>query len=291
LAKAENADSVFEIGSISKVFTSILLAHAVLEKKVKLDDPVAVHLPYPLKDDAPFTLRQLANHTSGLPRLPSNLLTPDTDQSNPYKDYGGEELREYLTDELTLESEPGSVFAYSNLGAGLLGYILAGIEGKSYRGLLQEKIFDKYEMENSSATKEDLSHLLVEGLDADGKVVSNWDFQALAGAGAILSNAKDMVRFVLAQFEEDPALALARQKTFEMRENLHMGLGWHIITTESGNVLYFHNGGTGGYRSAVAINLDKKTGVVILTNVSAFNAKSGHIDNLCFELTGTLLNK
>ena len=285
-----NHQSAFEIGSISKVFTSTLLANYVLEGKLQLDDNINEFLDITLKDNTPITFKSLANHTSGLPRMPSNFMTVALfNQSNPYKNYDEALLEEYLTESLKLSETAGKKSSYSNLGAGLLGYTLSKITGKDYQTMLQEKIFSKYNMINSSTIRSALKVPLIHGLDADGDETSNWDLSALVGAGGILSNTEDLSKFAMAQFDStNLELALTRQKTFVDSAGYDLGLGWHVSKSKSGGEAYWHNGGTGGYRSCMALDMPRRNAIIVLSNISAFHEESGKIDKLCFELVKTL---
>ena len=289
LNTVSNATSVFEIGSITKTFTATLLADFVINKTVNLDDPIQEYLEVPLKIQEPITLQQLANHTSGLPRLPSNLSLLKLTSSNPYKDYDQMLLYEYLSEKIKLDHDPNSKVAYSNLGAGLLGFILAKKERSTYNTLLKDKIFDKYNMTNSSTIKKDIEDRLVLGRDKKGKLTSNWDFDALAGGGAIKSSVEDMSKYGLAQFDSaNVILKLTRKPTFSVSKNTNIGLGWFLVEKENNNPLLFHNGGTGGYTSSMVLDTNKKNGVIILSNVSAFSKSMGNIDNLAFEILKTI---
>ncbi|MBT33789.1 MAG: penicillin-binding protein [Thalassobius sp.] len=287
-----NRSSAFEIGSITKVFTSTLLANYVVEGKVKLDDDINYYLDFKLKNNTPISFVSLANHTSGLPRMPSNfmlsaMLSPD----NPYKDYDEAKLKAYLTEELSLSEDKGKP-SYSNLGAGLLGYTLSQISGKDYQTMVTEKIFTKYNMLNSTTNRNELKVPLVKGLDKDGDVTSNWDIKALVGAGGILSNTEDLSKFAMAQFNSaNEELALTRQKTYVDSTSYDMGLGWHVSKSKSGGEVYWHNGGTGGYRTCMALDMPRKNAVIVLSNISAFNNESAKVDKLCFELAKTLKEK
>ena len=281
---SDNREKVFEIGSISKVFTSTLLANFVLEGKVKLDGNIGDYIKVPVKDDTRITFLSLANHTSGLPRMPSNLFflaSPD----NPYRDYDESKLESYLREELSLSSNAGVKSEYSNLGAGLLGYTLEKVSGEDYQSMLESYIFTKYGMENSTTRRGDIADKLVGGMNGWGHPTSNWDLASLVGAGGILSTVEDLSKFALAQFDEsDRALALTREKTFTVNENTDIGLGWHINNLEDGGRWHWHNGGTGGYRSCMVIDVARQRGVIILSNVSAFHNDSQKIDRLCFAL-------
>jgi CubicO group peptidase (beta-lactamase class C family) len=289
VSNVQNSSSIFEIGSISKVFTATLLADFVVNKQLKLNDAINDYLRVSIKDDTKITFEQLANHTSGLPRLPTNLDLATADPSNPYKNYGAKELDEYLTQLLETKQTPGSKNEYSHLGAGLLGYVLAKHSDSSYEALLQKHLFSKFNMSHSTSLRQNIKNPLVIGLDGEGKQTSNWDLAILAGAGGIFSNVEDQSKFVVAQFDSaNKALTLTRQKTFKINANMDIGLGWHILKDKSENNWYWHNGGTGGYRSSMVFDPISKNGIVILSNVSAFNPDSGNIDTLGFALMASL---
>lgn len=289
ISNIDNSKSIFEIGSITKVFTATLLSDFVNKGKLKLDDNFNDYLKLPLKTNAKITFEDLANHTSGLPGMPTNFNSASSDPANPYKEYHTENLIDYLKNSLELKTGDEKVYEYSNLGLGILGYTLSEIEGMSYDQLLHKKIFSKYQMMNSTTLHGEVEGVLVPGLDATGNEVSKWELSVLGPAGAILSNVEDLSKFALAQFDgSNKELELTRQKTFSVSETMDVGLGWHIISHESGKVLYWHNGGTGGYSSSMAIDTENKNGVILLSNVSAFNPNMGNIDKLCFGLIETI---
>jgi CubicO group peptidase (beta-lactamase class C family) len=288
----ENYKDAFEIGSITKVFTATLLSNFVNNQELKLDGNIQDYLDFKVNSDNVITFKELANHTSGLPRLPSNLNLLLVDQDNPYKDYDKEKLIDYLTKEVKLNQESGIKYEYSNLGAGVLGFELATIAKSTYELLLQEKIFTKYKMLNSTSKRENVKIKLVRGLKPNGKPTSNWDFDVLAGGGAIFSTVEDLSKFALAQFDiANKELALTQKPTFKVNDNMSIGLGWHILKRKNGGELIWHNGGTGGYTSSMVLDLENKNGIVILSNVSAFNEQMGNIEELCFGLIKTLDEK
>jgi len=286
--QVNNSTSILEIGSITKVFTATLLTNFVLDEKLKLDDPLQKFFDFPIAANDTITLKQLANHTSGLPRLPTNLnllLNPN----NPYQSYDAQKLKEYLSEQVTLAQKPGETYDYSNLGAGLLGFILAESAGTSYEELLQTLIFKKYGMLSSTSQQSKVKQRLVKGLSATGSETPNWDFDALAGGGAILSSVDDLARFAAAQFDAaNTELLLTQDATFTVNDNMKIGLGWHILRLGANRSAIWHNGGTGGYSSSMALDTANKCGVVILSNVSAFNPAKDKVDRLCFDLLGTL---
>ncbi len=243
-------------------------------------DEINTFYSFSIKDNTKISFQSLANHTSGLPRLPENLDL--SNETNPYKNYGKREIEEYLKNILKLENEPLKISSYSNLGAGLLGYTLGLSQKTSFQKLLQKKVFDKYKMTNSFTSSQNLNNRLVKGLGGNGEVVTNWDFDVLFGGGGILSSTEDLVKFANAQFNpKNKELALTRKPTFDIDESMKIGLGWHILKTDKGFNWAWHNGETGGYSSSMVVDAEKKNGVIILSNTSNIN---DNIDDLCFKL-------
>lgn len=286
----ENQHKIFEIGSITKVFTASVLASLVVDGKLKLTDNVNRFYAFPFNDNLELSFLSLANHTSGLPRLPENLDL--SDEINPYKKYGQKELNEYFSKLMKLENDSNTTYSYSNLGAGLLGYTLGLSQKTSFNQLLQKRIFDQYKMTNSFTSTNSLGDKLVKGLDENGKEVQNWEFDVLFGGGGILSTTEDLVKFANAQFNaKNKELELTRKATFDVNENMKIGLGWHLLKTKNDFNLVWHNGGTGGYSSSMVLDVQKRNGVVILSNVSGLNPQHVEIDNLSFELMKMMENK
>src|SRR5690606_26436110 len=150
---------IFEIGSITKVFTSTVLASLVEEGKIKLTDKINSYYSFPFNNNINLTFKDLANHTSGLPRLPENLVL--SDEANPYKSYGKNQIEEYLKNFLKIDKP--QTYSYSNLGTGLLGYTLGLSQKTSFQKLLQKNVFDKYKMINSFTSSHNLTDKLVNG--------------------------------------------------------------------------------------------------------------------------------
>ena len=270
---ALNGDTLFEIGSVTKVFTSIILADMVEHGEVKLDDAISRFLPASLKcptfQGHPITLASLATQSSGLPRLPDNMQPEDA--GNPYADYSVERLYAFLSN-YTLTRDVGAKYEYSNLGVGLLGHLLALAARTNYEALVLTRVCLPLGLTNTVITlTPPLRARLAEGHDANGEPVENWDLPTLAGAGALRSTANDLLRFLSANlgFEPTPldaAVKLARQPRADTgTPELKIGLGWNI-STRYGTEITWHNGGTGGYRSFVGFTLQPRRGVVVLAN-------------------------
>lgn len=283
-----NNDKVFEIGSISKTFTCSLLANLVNSGKIKLNDNINNYLNVSLNDSIKLNFKELATHTSGLPVLPSNMGAFLMFNPNPYKLYSNKKLEEYLTTQMKRINPAGSKYVYSNLAMGTLGYTMEKITGKSYEQMLKETIFTPLEMNNSTTERKNITDILVKGVNYQGDTVSNWDLASMKAAGAILSTTRDLSRYAVAQFGNNKDFKLAHKEAYKANENLQMGLGWHILKSKSGKKVHFHNGGTGGYSSSMILDLEKKTGVVILSNYTALNPLHKNITALSFDLLETL---
>ncbi len=277
--------TVFEIGSISKAFTSILLADMVLREQVHLDDPVQKFLPaavrVPSRDGAAITLYHLSTHTSGLPRMPDNF-TP-ADPTNPYADYTVEQMVAFLS-RAELSGKPGAKAAYSNYGAGLLGHVLARQVGTSYEALMRERIAGPLKMTDTVITlTPQLKQRLAQGHDDALAPAANWDLPTLAGAGALRSTVDDMLLFLAANLgRTEVPIAAAMQESHRPREDfngsaMRIGLGW-LIRKGLGGTIHWHNGGTGGYHSFVGFDKEHKRGVVVLSN------STHDIDDIGFHL-------
>jgi CubicO group peptidase (beta-lactamase class C family) len=268
-----NEHTIFEIGSISKTFTSILLANAVIQNKVKLDDPVSKYFPDSIPalvfEGTAVTLKTLSNHTSAIPRMPTNF--HPSDNSNPYKDYDDHDMFSFYKT-FKLEHKPGVQYEYSNLAGGTLGVILEKIYRKSYQDLFVETICNPLGMNDTREfIRKTDSIRFAKGYNEEGKYNSQWDFESLAPAGSIRSTTSDLLIYANANLGKGPAslekaIELSHVITFSDGNN-KTALGWHYIKPGKDEVL-FHNGGTGGFRSYLAINLEKKFAVVILSNTA-----------------------
>jgi len=273
--KPVDANTVFEIGSVTKVFTSLLLADMVNRGEVALTDPVSKFLPpnvkMPERGGKKITLVDLATHTSGLPRLPSNFNPKDP--ANPYADYTVTQLYEFLAT-VQLTRDIGSKYEYSNLGGGLLGHALARRAGTDYETLVRTRILQPLAMKSTAITlSKAMKDRLAIGHDAALQPVSNWDLPTLAGAGALRSTANDLLTFVGANLGlQTSPLASSMASMLATRRptsvpGLDIALGWHISTRNEHEIIW-HNGGTGGYRTWIGFDPKSRTGIVVLSNTS-----------------------
>lgn len=263
--------TLFEIGSITKTFTCTALANAVVKNEMGLEDNAQKYLPpmivLPTKNGKQISILNLATARSGLPRMPSNF--GPRDSQNPYIDYTEKELFAFLT-HTELNADPGAQYEYSNLGMGLLGYLTAKKKGVSYSKLIKETILSPLDMKQTFISGERNDKLLATGY-ADKNKMQAWtwtDQSVLTGAGGIVSNVEDMMKYLVAQFNTTDATL---KKTFELARqergaagNLtyQIGLGWHLADHK----YVWHNGGTGGFRSFAGFDPEGKRAIVVLTN-------------------------
>jgi D-alanyl-D-alanine-carboxypeptidase/D-alanyl-D-alanine-endopeptidase len=279
-----DGDTLYEIGSVTKVFTGILLADAVEQGRMTLEDPASKFLPetvrMPSRDEQPVLLRHLATHTSGLPRMPANF-SPE-DPANPYADYSVEEMYEFLGGH-KLSRLPGAKKEYSNLGVGLLGHLLARDAGVGYEELFVDRIAKPLELKDTRITlAEEQRRRLAPPYDGDGEPAANWDLPTFAGAGALRSSASDMLKFAAASLapplgELGEAMELAwKEHQAPLDGEFAMGLGWTIARDGSTR---WHSGQTGGYHSAVFVSRPANAAVVVLTNTG-----NGEVDVLAEQL-------
>lgn len=280
-ARALGPETVFEIGSITKVFTGTLLADMVRRREVSLEDPVSRHLPtgvqVPSRRGREITMVDLATHRSGLPRLPTNF--EPSDPTNPYADFGADELYAFLSG-YELTRDIGPVFEYSNLGVGLLGHALSRAANADYVTLVRERVLAPLGMEKTGIeVSDEMRDWMAQGHDDRGNPAPLWDSGVLAGAGGLKADMHDMLRFLDANVgEPESALEVAMrdahvtQPAAEARGNAEassgsplIGLNW-LGVSAGDSVIVWHNGGTGGFRSFIGFDPRRAIGVVVLTN-------------------------
>ena len=271
-----NGDTVFEIGSMTKVFTSLVMMDMVQRGQIAVTDPISKYLPetvkVPERNGRKITFEDLSTQTSGLPRLPNNLNPKDL--NNPYASYTVEAMYRFLS-VYELTRDIGSQYEYSNLGVGLLGHVLTLCAGTDYETLVKTRITRPLEMNSTAiALTPDMKTRLAQGHDAGMKPVANWDLPTLAGAGALRSTANDMLTFLSANlgYLKTP-LAPAMAAMLKVRKptgapDLDIAYAWHIHTRNGEPLVIWHNGGTGGYRTFMGYNPQTGVGVVALSNAS-----------------------
>ena len=284
-------EALFEIGSITKTFTGVLLARLAGDGLVGLDSRVSDFLPTgvePTPEQAAITLRHLATHTAGLPRLPPRfLLSPSRLLRNhvlgmdPYRGYRTDDLLRAFS-AVRLTSDPGVRSAYSNFGFGLLGWILGRATGEGYARAIRDLVVRPLGLEGIATEPGGGDRLRATGYRARlaagpvwlGMEAQPWELpEAMAGAGALRSTLDGMIGYLAANMEEREtslrdAVRLAQREHFRGPER-GVGLAWIRERRENiGQTVIWHNGGTGGFRSFLGFTDDRRFGVVVLSNSS-----------------------
>lgn len=289
--KKPDNQTVYEIGSISKVFTGLLLADAALRDEINLHTAADVANPagikLPSRDGRSIKWIDLSTHRAGLPRLPGNLQS--TELTNPYRDYDSTMAAAFLNS-YELPRRPGESQEYSNLGASVLGYLVAQKAGKSYEQLLRERIAEPLKMTDCTVSLSgDQEKRLATPHAPFGSATSRWTFADLPGAGGIHATLRDMMRFAKAQLNPPSgplgeAIELAWKQHSEADESgSATGLGWMIA---GDGQTRWHNGGTGGFSSALFINRELECAVIVLSNTSVTNELEPLASQLILKAAG-----
>ena len=272
------ADTVFEIGSVTKAFTAVALAQMHLRGELGLEDPLQDFLPpgvrVPTRGDGVITLRHLANHSSGLPRQPTNM---DTDQDDPYAGYTEARMFEFLNG-YALPRDPGSGFEYSNAGYGLLGYALGARHGTDFETVLRARVLDPLGLTHTSLTLTDAQRArLAQGYHGNRAVEPLRMEDITQGGGGLKSDLNDMLTFLDAAMGVGPspleeAMKLTQEQTFGSFDTVYfqvdgVGLGWNL-DVQDGAPLVFKNGGNIGFTAFIGFDRERQQGVVVLANSS-----------------------
>jgi CubicO group peptidase (beta-lactamase class C family) len=268
-------DSIFEIGSISKTFTGLLLARMVAQEMATLDEPVRELLPRGTVDrpaGREITLLDLATHHSGLPSWPDNLKPADPE--NPLADYRVADLYAFLS-KRGVARKPDVSFDYSNFGFSLLGEALANRARVAFPDLLKQQIAGPLGLRDTVIELSDeQAARLIQGHDMRHQPVHRWDMDAMAGAGGIRSTAGDMLTYLEAQLHPEKAtgesLAAAISQTHKLRadlaESYWIALAW-FYSVDNGT--YWHNGATGAYSSYAFFHPKADYAAIVLVNQAA----------------------
>lgn len=265
--------TLFEAGSLSKIFTATLLAHMVAEGQMDLDRPVADYLPPDLEVPSyrgqQMTLFDLATQSAGLPPIPPEMAAADP--ANPYRYYDEGLFRTFLA-AYDLPRAPGSQYEYSNTGFALLGLALSHAGGDTYENLVADVILEPLGMNDTMLeVPGDEQERFATAHDATGAPVSHWDFDVFAPAGGYRSTAADLARFVAAASGQVPsplaeAFALMLERTRPAgADGMRIGLGWMILETPDGGIVW-HNGITAGSNSFMGFSRDGSRAAVVLAN-------------------------
>lgn len=265
--------TMYELGSIGKLFTTLVMADMSLKKELSYNDPVSKYLPkyvkVPSKNGKEITLLHLSTHRSGLPRMPYN--TDPKDLDNPISDYTTKQLYECLPG-TQLRGEIDAKWAYSNLGYALLGKAMVNVSGKSFESLVKEKITAPLNMKSTMITlMPAIKKNMAMPYFTFGYPTVNWQNPAMEGSGGSLSNMNDMLTFAAANIglvKTDllPAMELTHIKQGKKDGNDgFITMGWTIMNEDNEHLLW-KDGATGGYRTFIGIDKKKKYGMVILSN-------------------------
>ncbi len=273
-SRSPGADTVFEIGSVTKLFTSALLADMVQQGEVSLADSVFKYLPIqanPSNGTRTITLADLATHTAGLPLWPSNV--PSTREGAlAMASYRQDQLFEYLSS-LPISEQVGRKWSYSNAGVGILGLALARRADSTYDKLVQSRITTPLKMKSTAQVlSESMKARIAEGSDAELHAAPRWDVPVLAGAGSLHSSANDMLTFLEALGDPNSPVGRILPTMLATRREgpgIPQALGWLIIPAGSPGDILTHIGGTLGFSSAVSYDPKSRTGVVVLSNTSS----------------------
>jgi serine-type D-Ala-D-Ala carboxypeptidase/endopeptidase len=296
-------DSIFEIGSVTKTFTGLILAQMIEQGLVKLDEPVRQLLPagtVAKPEGAEITLLDLTTQHSGLPRMPDNFKSADP--NNPYADYRATDLYQYMSGR-GLGKSGNPEFLYSNLGVGLLGQALANRAGVTYPTLLEQQVTAPLGIHDTVVALSAAQQArFIQGHAANHRLAHAWDLDALAGAGAIRSTANDMITYLGAQLHPDkipPAhsakvrtlnasIQLTHQLRADVPNGMKIGFGW-FYNTATGT--YWHNGGTGGYSSFAFFNPKEDYAGVVLSNTTINPSGGSFADSVGLHLEQRLSGK
>jgi len=249
----------FQVGSLTKTYTAELLAVLVKQGVVRLEDPVRIYLPEGKVDrsgERPVTLLDLATHRSGVPRLPPWM---NAGSSDPYAEYRVANLEKYLAGQ-RLQVPAGAKFTYSNLGYSVLGYALGRAAGVGYEELLEREILGPLGMTRTSLAMVGKKLEVMQGHTQTGLRARAWTFDACAPCGALCSTIGDQMRWMqwlLADVGRESLQAKAEAKGGAV------GLGWMI---RPGGKTCWHNGATYGFSSWMSLDLERRSGVVVLSN-------------------------
>lgn len=268
--QAVGKQTLFEIGSVTKPLVGLVTALLVTKQQLSLDTTVAALLQDADYQQHQYTLAQLLSHYSGLPRLPANL--PLTDLTDPYANYNQTDLMAALQ-----QVQPGEQqFEYSNFGYGLLAELVSRQQDTNLAALMQQQLFQPLNMTASTIAITGGSYSnRAQGYQPDGTESANWHFQALAGAGAVLSSIADMATLVEHYLSatapntlprassQQPSLAKAmRLSVTPLAANPTIGFGWMLQP----DGLIWHNGQTGGFNAFVGFAPAAQVGIIILSN-------------------------
>jgi CubicO group peptidase (beta-lactamase class C family) len=263
-----NKNSIFEIGSVTKIFTTNLIAQATLEKKLHPNDFIDTYLPvqYKLHPNLQQKIKisDLASHLSGLPRLNMQQLVSQYKQQI-FSSITSNTIATLINNCEALEGY--GTYEYSNVGYILLGQILEKAYGKTYEAILDEKIITPLQL-SSTLTKNEISPYKTTGYNLEGGAQDMLSWNIAAPAGLIKSSASDMITYTKSILQADTNIgkaALLTEKIYYIEDGDGVGLGI-IEFKESDNILYLKTGDSLGQAAILCYNRADNWGLVILLN-------------------------
>lgn len=263
-----SGDTIFELASLTKVFTTTDLALQVEQGRMRLDDALSQYLPNVNGPMQRITLKQLATHTSSLPRELPPL---------KHRKYDKQRVHTFLQN--WNPSYPiGSRYLYSNLGFGLLGYAEENLWHEPYELILDKDILYPLEMRSTWIdVPEENKSRYAQGYSKEGRPVPHTPRGLLPASGALRSTAADMLKFLEANLGVNTPAALhkamqeAQSPFFRVNDHLTLGLGWQRFK-RNGMLIIDKNGGLPGFSSYIGMIPQKKIGIVILANKAKINS-------------------
>ncbi|MGE0929708.1 serine hydrolase domain-containing protein [Peijinzhouia sedimentorum] len=273
--RALDGETIFQLGSLTKVITNLLLAEMVTSGIVGLDDPVSDFLPSQIKlveVGRPITLRDLATHTSGLPSMPTNFEIHG--EPDPYAAYSVDQFWSFLSSYMP-ERAPGKKYAYSNLGVSLLGWALALRMNTTYEDLVKDRVLVPLGMNSTSITlsSEELARL-APGHSPYLQPIRTWEMATLQASGSLRSTANDMLRLLGLYLGKSNNSHMVEAAKFQMREGVELdGVFLPLGLGLSSDGIYRHAGGKEGYRSGLALNPGTDIAAVVLSNARTYESE------------------
>ena len=265
---------IFEVGSITKLFTANLILQLADAGQLGIDQTLGEILKIPLNERAKnISVRDLLQHRSGLPVMPDSFFESGYPENNPYANFSREELLKYLAGEVAGSQERGE-FVYSNLGFAILGLVLEEVSGEPFSVLLRGKIKKPLALDDTWLDRTLATEYLTHGQSATGEEVSYWDLNALAPAGGLVSSTKDLLTYLESALQKKKHPFWRMISDTEARSaQTDQGLSWMILKSRSGKRYPFHAGATGGFSSIVVVDTASRSAVVLLTNEETVGSK------------------
>jgi CubicO group peptidase (beta-lactamase class C family) len=278
--------TIFEIGGLTKTFTSSLVSILVEEGKMEFDKPLNDYFSATQKNEETqlITIDQLLTHTSRLPRMPLEFGVKEIEENNPYAHYTKQDLMDFYKEYIPLEPKKKKKekrkkknkdnYSYSHLNYALLEMAIESSQNSSFEKLLTDKILAPIEMNDTRIElSEDQKKRLATGYTTSGQSTPPWTFQSFKASEGLKSTAQDLIKFAEAHLgERNSKLTKAFYATHEGRKKTSLNKkvasarGWHVISPKKYHDIVLHTGSTNGHRSYLAFVKESETAVVILTN-------------------------